>query len=152
MTSSRSIRSELDQLRAEVEALRKNQKRAPKPAPEPTAEEEAEDSGGDKSFEQQIRHLVRQAEDMLNDAEVIRWDAFPSGHVAIATVALVVALKYHRKTGLGYLPFVTLLPLATVFLGYHYLMDVAFGLLFAAFAFFAIEPAAKWWESIWATE
>ncbi|MCA8914975.1 MAG: phosphatase PAP2 family protein [Planctomycetes bacterium] len=91
-------------------------------------------------------------QNMLNDAEVIRWDAFPSGHVAIATVALVVALKYHRKTGLGYLPFVTLLPLATVFLGYHYLMDVAFGLLFAAFAFFAIEPAAKWWESIWATE
>ena len=32
----------------------------------------------------------------LDDAEVIRWDAFPSGHVAIETVACVLALKYHR--------------------------------------------------------
>ena len=89
---------------------------------------------------------------LLNDAEVIRWDAFPSGHVAIATVALVIALKYHRKAGLAYLPFVMMLPVATLFLGYHYLMDVASGLLFAAFAFFALEPAAKWWESIWARD
>jgi membrane-associated phospholipid phosphatase len=86
---------------------------------------------------------------LLNNAEVIRWDAFPSGHVAIATVALVLALKYHRKVGLVYLPFVLGLPLATVFLGYHYLTDVAAGYLFAAFAFIAVEPAAKWWESIW---
>jgi membrane-associated phospholipid phosphatase len=86
---------------------------------------------------------------VLNDAEVIRWDAFPSGHVAISVVALVLALRHHRKTGLVYLPFVLGLCFGTVFLGYHYLTDVLFGFLFAAFAFFALEPAAKWWESVW---
>jgi membrane-associated phospholipid phosphatase len=85
----------------------------------------------------------------LDEAEVIRWDAFPSGHVAIATVALVIALKYHRKVGLVYAPFVFGLLFATVFLGYHYMTDVLFGLLFAAFAFVAIDPLARWWESIW---
>jgi membrane-associated phospholipid phosphatase len=86
---------------------------------------------------------------VLNNAEVIRWDAFPSGHVAISMVALVLALRHHRKTGLVYMPFVLGLCFATVFLGYHYLTDVLFGFLFAAFGFFALEPAAKWWESVW---
>ncbi|HRX35774.1 MAG TPA: hypothetical protein P5337_05200 [Aestuariivirga sp.] len=94
MTSSRSIRSELDQLRAEVEALRKNQKRAPKPAPEPTAEEEAEDSGGDKSFDQQVRHLVRQAEDMLNDAE----ETVATHPVASIAAALALGIVIGRLT------------------------------------------------------
>jgi membrane-associated phospholipid phosphatase len=86
---------------------------------------------------------------LLNDAEVIRWDAFPSGHVAIATVALVLALRYHRKVGLVYLPFVAGLCFATIFLGYHYATDVLFGLVFAAFGLVVIEPAVKWWESVW---
>ena len=86
---------------------------------------------------------------VLNDAEVIRWDAFPSGHVAIAVVALVLALRHHRRVGLVYLPFVLGLCVATVFLGYHYLTDVLFGFLFAAVGFFVLEPAAKWWESVW---
>jgi membrane-associated phospholipid phosphatase len=88
---------------------------------------------------------------LLNDAEVIRWDAFPSGHVAIALVALVMALRHHRKVGLVYLPFVVGLCFATVFLGYHYVTDVLFGFVFAAFGLLVIEPAVKWWESIWDT-
>jgi len=85
----------------------------------------------------------------LDNAEVIRWDAFPSGHVALATVALILALRYHRKTGLGYLPFVIGLPLATVFLGYHYLTDVLIGFGFVLATFLILEPAVRWWESIW---
>ena len=86
---------------------------------------------------------------LLDDAEVIRWDAFPSGHVAIETVACVLALKYHRKVGLAYLPFLIGLPVATVFLGYHYVTDAAAGFLFAIAAFLLLQPAVKWWESIW---
>ena len=85
----------------------------------------------------------------LDNAEVIRWDAFPSGHVAIAIVAFVLALRHHRKVGLAYLPFVIGLPLATVFLGYHYLTDVVFGFVFAIGTFLVLEPAVRWWESAW---
>lgn len=87
---------------------------------------------------------------LLDNAEVIRWDAFPSGHVAIETVACVLALKYHRKVGLAYLPFLIGLPVATVFLGYHYVTDAVAGFAFAAAAFLLLQPAVKWWESIWA--
>lgn len=86
---------------------------------------------------------------VLDNAEIIRWDAFPSGHVAIAVVALVLALRYHRKVGLVYLPFVAGLLVATVFLGYHYVTDVVAGLVFAGVAFAVIEPTVRWWEDIW---
>jgi membrane-associated phospholipid phosphatase len=86
---------------------------------------------------------------ILDSAEVIRWDAFPSGHVAIAIVACVLALKYHRRVGLAYVPFVAGLFLATVFLGYHYVTDVVAGALFAAAAFILLQPAVAWWESVW---
>lgn len=86
---------------------------------------------------------------VLNDAEIIRWDAFPSGHVAVALVALVLSMRYHRRIGLAYLPFVAGLTVATVYLGYHYAFDVVVGIALAAFAFLVLEPAIRWWESIW---
>lgn len=86
---------------------------------------------------------------VINDAEIIRWDAFPSGHVAVALVSLVVALRYHRRVGLVYLPFVAGLVVATMYLGYHYATDVLFGFAAAAFTFVVIEPAIRWWEGIW---
>lgn len=86
---------------------------------------------------------------VLNNAEVIRWDAFPSGHVAVALVALVVALRYHRRVGLVYLPFVAGLVVATMYLGYHYASDVIAAFVLAGFTFVALEPAIRWWESIW---
>lgn len=86
----------------------------------------------------------------INDAEIIRWDAFPSGHVAVALVTLVAALRYHRRTGLVYLPFVAGLVVATVYLGYHYATDVVAGFACAAFTFVVLEPGVRWWESAWA--
>ena len=96
MTSSSSIRSELDALRAEVEALRRGQKRAARPAPEPKAEEEAEaeGAGGEKSLEDQIRHLVRQAEEMLTDAE----DTIATHPVASIAAALALGIVIGRLT------------------------------------------------------
>lgn len=85
----------------------------------------------------------------LDSIEIIRWDAFPSGHVAIALVTLVVALRYHPRVGWAYAPFVAGLVGATVFLGYHYVIDVLAGVLCAVIAFVVIEPAVKWWEGIW---
>jgi membrane-associated phospholipid phosphatase len=82
----------------------------------------------------------------LDAAEVIRWDAFPSGHTACAVVALVLAFRYTRTVAIVYAPFVVGLIVATVFLGYHYVTDVVAGLLVAVFAFIAIEPAVRWWE------
>jgi len=89
---------------------------------------------------------------VINNAEIIRWDAFPSGHVAVALVTLVIALRYHWRFGAGYLPFVAGLVVATVYLGYHYATDVILGFAIAVFTFVVIEPLIRWWESIWAKQ
>jgi membrane-associated phospholipid phosphatase len=86
---------------------------------------------------------------LIDDAEIIRWDAFPSGHVAVALVTLVIALRYQRKAGIAYLPFVAGLCVATMYLGYHFATDVVVGFVVATLTFLVFEPAIRWWESIW---
>ena len=82
----------------------------------------------------------------LDNVEHIRWDAFPSGHTSVALVTVVLALRYHPKVGLVYLPCVLGLILSTVYMGYHFATDVLAGACFAGFAFLAVEPAIKWWH------
>jgi ElaB/YqjD/DUF883 family membrane-anchored ribosome-binding protein len=64
MARHQTIRAELDQLRAELAALRKA--KAPPPETEPEAGQSTE---APLSLEQQIRHLTKLADEMLSDAE-----------------------------------------------------------------------------------
>lgn len=80
MTSDRSIRRELDALRAEVEALRAARK------PAAAAPEQAEEPTAPEGLEEQLRHLLKQAEDMLADAEET-----VAGH-PVASIAAALAL------------------------------------------------------------
>ncbi|MHC4839772.1 MAG: phosphatase PAP2 family protein [Planctomycetota bacterium] len=84
----------------------------------------------------------------LDAAEVIRWDAFPSGHVSMSLVGMVLAIKYHRKIGLAYAPFALSLVFATVYLGYHFAWDVIAGIVLCALIFIGLEPLVKWWDSL----
>ncbi len=65
----------------------------------------------------------------LNGLENIQWDAFPSGHVAVALVFSWFAFLYFRKMFYLTLPIVTFLILSTLYLRYHYLVDVFAGIL-----------------------
>jgi len=83
-----SIRAELDQLRAELEALRKA-----KQAPPPEAEE-LPASDEPQSLEQQIRHLTKLAEEMLDEAE----DTVVNHPVASVAGALALGIVIGRLT------------------------------------------------------
>lgn len=83
---------------------------------------------------------------VLDNAEQIRWDAFPSGHTAIALVALGSAFRHSRKVAWAYLPFTIGLIVATVFLGYHYVTDVLTGIVFAGFGLLIVRPLVRWWD------
>ncbi|MCC6464915.1 MAG: phosphatase PAP2 family protein [Planctomycetes bacterium] len=85
----------------------------------------------------------------LDEAEVIRWDAFPSGHTAVSLIAVLLSMRHERKVGLAYLPCVLGLIVATVVLGYHYVTDVVFGIACAVAGMLLVAPAARWWESVW---
>ncbi len=75
-------------------------------------------------FAEKIQHL-------LNSLENIQRDAFPSGHTEITLLTMFYAAKYHRKYFYLLLLIGTSLIFSTVYLRYHYVVDVLGGALFA---------------------
>ncbi|MGE5892901.1 MAG: phosphatase PAP2 family protein [bacterium] len=81
----------------------------------------------------QADSLTRAIQETLNVLEHNKTDAFPSGHTAIALVTLFYAWKSGEKTlGMVLIPAVFGLIFSTVYLRYHYVIDVIAGILLAA--------------------
>jgi len=60
--------------------------------------------------------------------------AFPSSHVGVATILLILIWRHHKKSAFFcFLPFYVLLCLATVYIKAHYLLDVFAGWITAIF-------------------
>ncbi len=72
----------------------------------------------------------------LNNLETIQWDAFPSGHVAVALAFSYFAFIYYRKLFWAGLPVIVSLILATIYFRYHYLVDILAGTILFLFALF----------------
>ncbi|MGH7371035.1 MAG: phosphatase PAP2 family protein, partial [Candidatus Methylomirabilales bacterium] len=70
--------------------------------------------------------------DTLNVLERFKQDAFPSGHTAIVLVVLFYARGFVRGLFWIFLPMVVALIFSTVYLRYHYVVDVLAGILLAA--------------------
>jgi membrane-associated phospholipid phosphatase len=58
--------------------------------------------------------------------------AFPSSHVAVAVVCMVLLLQKQRVLGLILIPFVSGLIIATIYCRYHYAVDAVAGILYGA--------------------
>lgn len=65
--------------------------------------------------------------------------AFPSLHVGASAYLCLFDLRRHLLRGLTYLPMVLLIAMSTVFLRYHYLLDIVTGFAIACFAAWAAE-------------
>ncbi|MRR07105.1 MAG: phosphatase PAP2 family protein, partial [Deltaproteobacteria bacterium] len=73
--------------------------------------------------------FVEMIQDMLNALEKNKTDAFPSGHTAVSLMCLYYAWKEREKTLFAVLiPVVTGLLISTVYLRYHYVIDVIAGI------------------------
>jgi membrane-associated phospholipid phosphatase len=68
---------------------------------------------------------------MLDSVEGITRDCFPSGHTELTLLVLYYARKFHRRTFWWLLPFGVGIVLSTVYLRYHYVVDVVAGVLVA---------------------
>lgn len=79
-------------------------------------------------------------------AAAIHGGCMPSSHVAVAMVCLVYALKYERRLGMVCFPLVATLFLGTVAGRFHYVSDVAVGVLVGVFALWvaARYPVKGW--------
>jgi membrane-associated phospholipid phosphatase len=64
---------------------------------------------------------------LLNTLEGTQYDCFPSGHVAVVLVGCYVARKISPVVFYVFLAFSTLITFSTVYLRYHYVIDVIAG-------------------------
>jgi len=77
--------------------------------------------------------IMQEIQIVLNKLENIQRDAFPSGHTAITVLTLVYAFKYHKTYSKILLPVTIMMVTSTVYLRYHYVIDVIGGLFLVGF-------------------
>ncbi len=82
----------------------------------------------------------------LDGLEIFRWNAFPSGHAAVGLCALLLAFRLERRLAWVLLLPVILLVGATVYMGYHYVVDVVAGLVIAAIVARCVPAFVLWWD------
>jgi len=77
----------------------------------------------------QVSPFIETIQDALNALEKNKTDAFPSGHTAVSLMCLYYAWKEREKKLFAVLiPVVTGLLISTVYLRYHYVIDIIAGI------------------------
>jgi membrane-associated phospholipid phosphatase len=87
-----------------------------------------------------VRHLI----DLV---EGNKRDCMPSGHVAIALTVLSLSYRYARLLFYLFCPIVGALILSTVYLRYHYVIDLFAGAALAAGCSIIGPRLYRWWEA-----
>jgi membrane-associated phospholipid phosphatase len=82
----------------------------------------------------------------INNVENIQRDCFPSGHTEIAVLTLIYAYKYHKPYFWILTIVVPSLILSTVYLRYHYVVDLIAGIVLALMVYFIATPVYRFLE------
>jgi membrane-associated phospholipid phosphatase len=84
----------------------------------------------------------------IDPAAVVQKDAFPSGHTMITLIVIYLSIKLKSRTRFFIIPVGTLLIFATVYLWYHYVIDLIGGLVFMIFSIWSGKYIFNWWRRI----
>jgi len=85
-----------------------------------------------------LRHMINSGESITNisqAAALAQRDCFPSGHTEMTVLTILSSIKFKMRSAMIIIPLGMGLIFATVYMRYHYGVDVIAGLLFAAFAY-----------------
>ena len=97
-----------------------------------------------------LRELVNSGESIpagtLNPAAVVQRDIFPSGHTMITLIVMYLSVRLKSRSKYFFVPVGTLLIFSTVYLWYHYVIDLIGGLLFMIFALWTGKYIFNWWR------
>jgi len=97
-----------------------------------------------------LREIVNSGESIpsgtINPALLVQRDAFPSGHTQMTLLVMFLSVKFGSKLKWFFIINGTLLILATVYLRYHYVVDLIGGLLFAILTLWSGKYIYNWWE------
>lgn len=96
-----------------------------------------------------LRHIVNSGESitysMPNAIQHVQRDVFPSGHTQMTLLTIYMAVKFRTKSRYFLIPDGILLIIATVYLRYHYVIDVFAGALFMIFTLWFGKRLYNWW-------
>jgi len=97
-----------------------------------------------------LREIVNSGESIpagtLNPAEVVQRDIFPSGHTMITLIVMYLSVRLKSRSIYFFVPIGTLLIFSTVYLWYHYVIDLVGGLLFMIFTLWSGRFIFNWWR------
>ena len=91
-----------------------------------------------------ITDVVR---DTLNALEHNKRDCMPSGHTQIVLMVLFLAYRCEKTIFTIFVPVVCGLILSTIYLRYHYVIDVFVGMAFAIICIIIGPRLFRWWNS-----
>ncbi len=89
---------------------------------------------------------------MANAAQFVQRDVFPSGHTQMTLLVAWLAFKYRIPTRWLIAVLTTLLIIATVYLRYHYVVDLMGGAAFFALTIWSGKKIQAWWERLRAAQ
>ena len=97
-----------------------------------------------------IRDLINAGESITkgtaNAIAVAQRDVFPSGHTEVTLISIYLASRYKLKSRHFIYFFGTLLVISTVYLRYHYVIDVLGGIVFMWLTLWSAPKLFHWWE------
>jgi len=97
-----------------------------------------------------LRDFINAAESIPagvpNPAEMVQRDVFPSGHTQLSLICVYLAFHFKLRSRWVVTTFAGLLILGTVYLRYHYVVDVLAGALFFWFTVWSGHHLEKWWN------
>jgi membrane-associated phospholipid phosphatase len=82
----------------------------------------------------------------LNPAAVVQRDVFPSGHTMITLIVMYLSVRLRSRSRYFFIPIGTLLIFSTVYLWYHYVIDLIGGLVFMIFSMWSGKIFFNWWR------
>jgi membrane-associated phospholipid phosphatase len=97
-----------------------------------------------------MRELLNSAESIphnaVNPIDFAQRDVFPSGHVQLTLVLIFLAYQSRLKSRHFILAVGVLLVISTVYLRYHYVIDVIAGIVFMLVTIWTGPPLYRWWS------
>jgi len=99
-----------------------------------------------------LREIVNTGESIPsgtpNPAFVVQRDAFPSGHTQMTLLVMYLSIKFKSRSKYFFIPNGTLLIFATVYLRYHYVVDLIAGAIFMVLTLWLGKHLFKWWMNV----
>ncbi len=97
-----------------------------------------------------IREIINSGEGIpsgtLNPMQVVQRDVFPSGHTQMTLLVMYLSVRYKSKFKIPLIIVGSLLIFATLYLRYHYFVDLLGGLAFMLFTILTNKQLYNWWQ------